>query len=90
MLIGNPNNLYILRVYDKTGQSLIKFGYSNNINDRIKSYLYHNPYTEVIGQFYREDAYELERKIHKMIPAALYNEWYYESQLNTLLEYLKD
>ena len=59
------DNLYIIKVTNNDGISLIKLGYSSNIKYRLDSYYLHNPFTEVIGTYYREDAYAFEKWFHK-------------------------
>ena len=37
------DNLYIVKVYNGDGDSIIKLGYSNNMENRLRQYYYHNP-----------------------------------------------
>ena len=82
------DNLYIVRVTSSDGRTLSKIGYSSNIPKRIESYVYHNPFIEVIGTLYYEDAKELEKYIHKMFKSERFNEWYTDDVFQKILEYL--
>ena len=86
--INPEHNLYIIRVYGETG-TLIKLGYSSNILKRLETYLSHNPLTQLIGTYYREDAKEFERKLHKVIKVKMLHEWYDESELTNIEGYIK-
>lgn len=79
------DNLYILRVYGKEGNSVIKFGYSSKIQTRLKQYLDCNPLVEIVNTYYREDAKEFERSFHKNNNSFIRNEWYLEEQLENII-----
>lgn len=81
------NNLYLLRVYGKD-TSLIKFGYSSTIQNRLEAYSTTNPLVEIIGTYHREDGREFELNLHKFIPSEIGREWYKEDQLELLIEYI--
>lgn len=84
------HNLYIIKSYNPKGESLIKFGYSSNIKQRIEQYLSHNPFTEIIDTFYRKDALEFEKEFHKNNTSIFKNEWYPENYLNQIYQQLKE
>jgi len=85
--IKPTDNLYLIRSFgDHT--SLIKLGYSTQIISRLKHYLSHNPFMEVIGTFYREDAKQFEKCFHSTLKAIYKREWYDESDLETILKRL--
>ena len=80
------NNLYILKVTNFEGKSLIKLGYSNNIKSRLDVYYVHNPFIQKIGTYYRKDAYAFEKWFHKNNISIYRNEWYCESFLEQMLD----
>lgn len=79
-------NLYVVKVVNTRGESLVKLGYSSNMEKRLTQYRYHNPLIELIGTFYKEDAYEFEQAFHRAVPATILNEWYAEHQLPVIME----
>lgn len=79
-------NLYVVKVVNNKGESLVKLGYSSNMDKRLTQYRYHNPLIEVIGTYYKEDAYEFEQAFHRAVPATVMNEWYAEQQLPVIME----
>lgn len=79
-------NLYVVKVVNNKGESLVKLGYSSNMDKRLTQYRYHNPLIEVIGTYYKEDAYEFEQAFHRAVPATVMNEWYAEHQLPVIME----
>ena len=87
--INENHNLYIVRVYNKE-TSLIKFGYSSTILNRLVSYYNANPLTELVGTYYREDALDFELYVHKMIQSAKRREWYDEDKLEEILNYINN
>jgi len=84
------DNLYIIKSSNSKGESLIKFGYSSNIKQRIEQYLSHNPFTEILETFYREDAFEFEKTFHKNNISIYKNEWYPENYLIEIYRQLKE
>ena len=84
------DNLYIIRVYNKAGESMIKLGYSSNIEERLKTYYYHNPMMELIGTFYVENALVLEKEIHSKFKSIYLNEWYSEADLDSFLKIVRE
>ena len=79
------HNLYILKSSNLEGKQLIKFGYSSKITERLDQYFSHNPFTEVLYTFYKEDAINFEKKFHKYNKSIFKNEWYEFSILEELL-----
>lgn len=79
-------NLYVVKVVNNKGESLVKLGYSSNMDKRLTQYRYHNPLIEVIGTYYKEDAYDFEQAFHRVVPATVLNEWYAEYQLPVIME----
>jgi len=79
------DNLYIVKVYNGDGDSIIKLGYSNNIENRLRQYYYHNPLIELIGTYYMENAIEVEKNIHNTLKSVCLNEWYNEDKLDYIL-----
>lgn len=65
------HNIYIIKSGD-----LIKLGFSNNINSRLKTYIHHNPNTELIITHYVENGKVWERQFHKNHKSVIGNEWY--------------
>lgn len=74
-ILDNYDNLYIIRIYGKD-KTLIKFGYSSNIKQRLNNYYYHNPLMELLGTYYRANAQDLELIFHKNTKSEVMNEWY--------------
>ena len=79
------NNLYIIKTSNNEGQILIKLGYSSNVKERIKQYLLHNPLTEVLYTFYRQDAIFFEKWFHRNNISIYKNEWYNYDYLEKIL-----
>lgn len=79
-------NLYLIRVTDKKGNVLVKLGYTSNIDERMRTYYYHNPLIEVIETFYKQDAKEFEKAFHKAVPSELLYEWYSEDKLPLIID----
>ena len=59
--------LYLIRVYGAAGrnQSILKIGFSDDVENRLAQYFYYNPYTLVIST--REGDLVLESLIHKYL-----------------------
>jgi hypothetical protein len=74
-------NLYLVSSGNK-----VKLGYSSDIENRMKSYRTHNPDFELINVFYREDAKEFEKYLHKKYFNNRKLEWYDKDFLNTILK----
>lgn len=85
--VKETDNLYLIRSFGDC-TSIIKLGYSTQIIKRLKHYLSHNPFIEVIGTFYREDAKEFEKYFHATLKAVYKREWYDESDLEVILKRL--
>ena len=84
------DNLYIVKVINNEGKSLIKLGYSSNIKNRLDSYYLHNPFIEVIGTYYKKDGYSFEKWFHKNNISIYRNEWYNENILEKILNSIYD
>lgn len=84
------DNLYILKVTNSDKKSLIKLGYSSNIEERLNFYFSHNPFIEIIGTYYREDAIAFEKWFHKNNISIYRNEWYCENILEKMLKDIHD
>lgn len=80
------DNLYIIRAFGKNKETLIKLGYTDNIENRLNNYLSHNPFIEIISTFYREDAQEFEKLFHNYNSSCFKNEWYEDTMLIYILE----
>lgn len=52
------NNIYIICCYDKNQNSLVKVGYSEQMEKRLLSYYYHYPFIEIIETCYLEKGKE--------------------------------
>lgn len=78
------DNLYIIRTFGRD-TSLLKFGYSSNIEGRLEQYIGHNPLIEVVGTYYREDAKEFENLFHSHNKAEERREYYSEDMLETIV-----
>ena len=87
--VNEEHNLYIVRVSYKD-ITLIKFGYSSVIKDRLISYYYHNPLIELVGTYYRKDAIEFENSLHNTIDSYIMREWYENSELENIIDYILD
>lgn len=85
--INPDHNLYVIRSYGKDG-SLIKIGKSKDIKARMNVYLTMNPLIELVDTFYREDANTFENIIHKVLDPIFLREWYDESKLPLIIDYL--
>lgn len=68
---NDNHNIYIV----KSGE-LVKLGFSDNINSRLKTYIHHNPNTELIATYYVENGKVWERQFHKKHKSVMGNEWY--------------
>ena len=79
-------NLYVVRAANTKGEVLVKMGYSANIEKRLTQYAYHNPLIEVIGTYYKPDAAEFEKNLHKALKSTAFEEWYSEDKLPIILE----
>jgi hypothetical protein len=85
----NKHNLYIIKACNDKN-CLIKMGYTNNINKRLKTYYYNNPMITIINTYYREDAKEFEKYLHFHLKSEVLNEWYSIDKLNTIIDYIND
>ena len=83
-------NIYIVQSVGFNGDEIIKVGYSNEIEKRLMSYIYHNPSTIVLKTMYKENAIALEKKLHKNFKSTYYNEWYSLSMYDELLAFLEN
>lgn len=54
--------IYLLRSYGPKEKSILKIGFSDNIDNRLSQYFYHNPYSEVVST--REGDEVLESLLH--------------------------
>jgi hypothetical protein len=84
------DNLYIIKTSNSEGKILIKLGYSSNIKERINQYLLHNPLTEVLYTFYRQDAIFFEKWFHRNNISIYKNEWYNYDYLEKILFNIKN
>ena len=85
----NEKYLYLLKVYNKE-TSLIKFGYTNNIKNRMQSYLSANPLTELLHIWKLDKAEEYEKYFHDNNKSEIKNEWYDESLYDKINNYVND
>jgi hypothetical protein len=85
--VDKQHNIYIIRSYYSTGESIIKVGYSAHIRQRLRSY---PPTTEIVKTFYREDAKNFEKTLHRTVISKARNEWYDNSQLAVILKHIKN
>ena len=79
--IDSSHNIYIIKTETKT-QSLIKIGYSDNLDNRLLSYYHHNPLTQLIGSFYVKEGMLFEKEFHNSNISVIMNEWYEEEYLD--------
>ena len=79
--------IYIFRSYIKDG-TLLKFGYTADIWSRLATYKSANPGIEIVYIAQLADAYKLEQTFHKENPAIAGNEWYDETLLPIMIDYL--
>ena len=79
--------IYIFRSYIKDG-TLLKFGYTADIWSRLAGYKSANPGIEIVYIAQLADAYKLEQAFHKENPAIAGNEWYDETLLPIMIDYL--
>jgi hypothetical protein len=79
------HNIYIIKTYSKIGNSIIKVGFSNNLEERLKSYYYHNPYFEIITTCFILEGKIWEEEFHRKHKSTLLNEWYNEEFLSYIL-----
>lgn len=82
------SNLYLIKSYGKEN-SLIKLGYSNNMEKRLIAYYHHNPLFELIDTCYLEKGLDWESDFHKSHKSALMNEWYGEEYKDIILDSLR-
>ena len=90
MKINKEHNIYVIRAFGKNNKTIVKLGYSSQIDKRIQNYFSHNPMTEVIWTCFIEDGKILEKVIHKIEDSLYKKEWYKEQKLQTLLGYIID
>lgn len=83
------HNLYIIKSSNEQGDKLIKFGYSSKIKERLNQYYSHNPFTEILYTFYREDAIAFEKDFHENNTSIYKNKWYSIDILENLLIQIK-
>lgn len=83
------DNLYIIKSYGKDNKSLIKFGYSSDIEARINFYISHNPLIEILYTFYREDGELFERWFHTNHISENKREWYSLEYLPNIIKSIK-
>ena len=79
--------IYIFRSYIKDG-TLLKFGYTADIWSRLAGYKSANPGIEIVYIAQLADAYKLEQAFHTENPAIAGNEWYDETLLPIMIDYL--
>ena len=75
------HNLYIISV--ECGK-YFKFGFSSDINKRVRTYTKANPFAEVLT-FYRSDADDFELWYHSAFKATVMDEWYTASEMANLI-----
>ena len=78
------DNIYVLKSYGES-ENLIKVGYSDNIESRLKQYINHNPNAEIIDTFHIYNAKEFEINFHKNRKSTVRREWYEENKLDKIL-----
>lgn len=83
--VPSHHNLYLIRVFSGDGDSLMKVGYSSNINKRLYQYYSHNPMVEVLFTCHRDDAIEFESSFHRRHASVYMNEWYTVSSIDYIL-----
>lgn len=86
---NKKDNLYIIKVYNKHGNSIFKIGYSSNLENRLRTYYYHNPLIALVGTYYKDNAKKLEKEIHSKIRAKYLDEWYDIEKLQEVLDLVK-
>lgn len=84
--LSKKDNIYILKTSSKDGCELLKLGYSSNLKKRMISYLSHNPFTEILFTFYREDGLEFEKWFHHNNLSDCKNEWYTIEKLEFIIQ----
>lgn len=82
------DNIYVLKSYGET-ENLIKVGYSDQIEKRLKQYKEHNPNIEIIDTFHIHNAKEFESDFHKSRKSVFKREWYKEDELDDILNILR-
>ena len=83
--LDSKHNIYIIKVYDKNMNEIIKIGFSNNIIKRLKNYYSHNPFTDVIETLYIENGLIVEQLIHNTIPSIDgTTEWYTSDKYDSI------
>ena len=82
------DNLYIIRIHNSEGQSMIKLGYSSNIKRRLNEYRVMNPFTQIVYTYYRPDAKKFESWFHMSHESSIMNEWYNEDMLSEMYKCL--
>lgn len=84
------DNIYILRSYGNNNTSIIKLGYTSNMNSRLKTYYSHNPLLEIIGTYYVEEGPLFEKAFHSNNLSHVLYEWYKEERLPIMLSAIKN
>jgi hypothetical protein len=87
--VNKQHNLYLLQS-DSNSETLLKFGYSANINSRLKTYYRHNPKIKIVKTFYREDAFSFESLLHSKFKAVYGNEWYPIHYKDDILKFIEE
>lgn len=85
---NEKHNLYILRSFGKNGETIIKFGFSKNIKERINRYYSMNPYIELLFTCYQKEGISYEKLTHSLLTPNYKTEWYNEENLDLILSYI--
>lgn len=71
--------LYLIRTFGRRGRSALKVGFANDLDKRLKTYYYHNPYFEIVatrdGELYEEMVMHLYLQ-SKGYKESILNEWF--------------
>lgn len=73
MTINKEHNLYIIKS-EGAKETLIKFGYSSNVQTRLSNYTSHNPHITLLFTCFVPDGLAFEKAIHGETKAAYKNE----------------
>lgn len=84
--------IYIIKSYGKDNTQLIKLGYSNNIESRLKSYVDANPFVDILYKIEFVNSKIFEKQFHTKykLVSVHKNEWYDISMYDTMLHEVGD
>nr|WP_320020898.1 GIY-YIG nuclease family protein [uncultured Draconibacterium sp.] len=87
--INEKHNLFIIRSYGRD-TSIIKIGYTDNLHNKLRTFLYNNPFLEVLFTCFKPDAKKIEKAFHKSHKSTFGSTWYDEILYSEMLVFIED